>query len=403
MKIIFVFLLSGLLLLTACLAADEDAENNAETVTGGLDGTEWMLTAYGADDDLTAVLPDSAVTAKFVDVTMVGSAGCNSYNTTFVLDGRSFSVNPILVTEMACMQPGVMEQEAAFLAALSTALSYERIDALLTIVYGDGVLHFVPQQSPPSKAFEGTIWQLEMLEQHNGEVVTGMPFPEEMVATAVFADGQISGSSGCNSFGAPYRVNGNLLTIDTMTKTEAICPTEVQILAEGLLFNGLALADSFTIIADQLTISYPSGTLIFRAQTEIEAMPQSDTDAAQQTLIAFFDHLRNGRYAEAAALYNGSYDVMIAHNPDVDPNDHAGLMQQACMVNGAICLEVDTAVFTEQPAPNEFDYLVEFANADGTLFTIVLPEQSAQSQFPFTVQVTEPGSYRVLTPLAYAP
>jgi hypothetical protein len=45
--------------------------------------------------------------------------------------------------------------------------------------------------------------------------------------------------------------------------------------------------------------------------------PSSDQELAWQTLYRFFDHLHDGKYQEAASLYGGEYETMIAQNPDL--------------------------------------------------------------------------------------
>ena len=400
MKTNHFFLLIGLIILmVACLPAGSEAEYAIETPIDRLAETEWALSAIRPTSNETPVLTKTAVTLKFEDGQLQGSSGCNSYSATYAVDGRSLTFGPIAVTEMACLEPGIMEQEAAFLAALSTTSAYDLANEELSLTYASGILRFVPETPPQPAPLTGTTWQLETLQQQDGQTVSSMAVPDGMLVTLQFQEDQLGGSTGCNNFGAPYQVNGGQLTLEAITKTEAICLDEAQILAESQFFNGVAAAKSFTIAGDQLTISYPGGSLIFRTQAEASA----DVEQAQEALLAFFDYLHNGRYPEAAALYGGSYETMAAHNPDFDANDHAGLLQQACLVNGAICLGVETAVFTNQPSPGNFDFLVTFATDDGTPFTIQLPEQPPQTQFPFTIQMTEPGSYRVVTPLAYSP
>ena len=48
-----------------------------------------------------------------------GSAGCNNYITSYTVDGNNLTIGMAAVTMMFCAEPeGVMEQEAAYLAAL---------------------------------------------------------------------------------------------------------------------------------------------------------------------------------------------------------------------------------------------------------------------------------------------
>lgn len=92
-----------------------------------LTGTTWVLSWYNdGQGALVSVLAGSEITAQFgEDGQLAGSAGCNTYKATYTLDGDQISVGPAGTTRMLCAQPaGVMEQEAAYVAALSNVTDY---------------------------------------------------------------------------------------------------------------------------------------------------------------------------------------------------------------------------------------------------------------------------------------
>lgn len=552
-KFLLLFITGLLLLLAACRPTSGTGSGSVEPVPDPLANSQWTLVAFGSEAALAELLPATTITADFADGAISGQAGCNFYDASYTVNGRLLTVGPIAATERACLGSDVMAQEAEYLAALATASAFERTDNELVISYEGGALRYVQTEPPIPATLAGTVWQLSVLEQHSGQAVAATLVPPGMTITLTFADGQLSGSTTCNDFGAPYELDSDQLTVGAIIKTEAICPDETQTAVESHFFRGLAAAQTLAIEADQLAISYPDGRLLFQVQAmlvDVSPTPATDmiepppallgvgaavqtagigtycwseaqgaemahlcadmvgiptaqvsllapaspfvaqltlplsqvpanvmmltfpatvaaeqtgyadgyrwwdfpenveavslpltteqeivfelepglhviqisawwegvgdatfgflvevtteADQARETLVAFFDRLNNGRFAAAAELYGGSYEVMIEHNPDVDPNDHVGLLEQACRVNGAVCLGVKTAVFADQPAPNEFQFQVEFANADGSLFMIELPEQPAQSQFAFTARMTESGSFTI-TGLVYSP
>ncbi len=106
--------------------------------------TSWVLEAYGDPGDLSAVLPGTEVTITFDGHTeAAGVAGCNSYGGTYTssLDG-ALEFEELIQTEMYCLEPGVMDQEAAFMEALRFAQQYEYVNAQLHITGGGGLLVF---------------------------------------------------------------------------------------------------------------------------------------------------------------------------------------------------------------------------------------------------------------------
>lgn len=112
-----------------------------------LEGTAWRLDGITTGTDaVSSTLAGTEITATFADDgTLSGSGGCNTYNTTYAVDGEELTVDGgIMSTKMACEQD-VMDQEAAFLAALAETSSYEIQGSTLTLSDADGgfLLSFV--------------------------------------------------------------------------------------------------------------------------------------------------------------------------------------------------------------------------------------------------------------------
>ena len=78
-----------------------------------LAGTNWVL------DELGGVpLVDVEPTLTFGgDGTVSGSAGCNTFSGTYLLDGAVLSFGPLAATKKGCADP-TMFVESAFLAAM---------------------------------------------------------------------------------------------------------------------------------------------------------------------------------------------------------------------------------------------------------------------------------------------
>lgn len=134
-----------------------------------------------------------------------------------------------------------------------------------------------------------------------------------------------------------------------------------------------------------------------------------DDQFALQTLTDFLDYLHAGSYQEAALLYGGTYEIMIDHNPNILPEDHAALFQNACTINGAQCLQVRSLVLEEKISNSKFVYRVEFQNADGSLFVFGPccgdndPNTESQSSFLFEVVKNNEGKFLVMDMVPYLP
>ncbi len=109
-------------------------------------------------------------------------------------------------------------------------------------------------------------------------------------------------------------------------------------------------------------------------------------------------------YQTAVALYGGSYDVLIAMNPYVDPTDQAALLRNACEANGFQCLRLQEVLSAEVlEDANETTIVsltVSLMNDDGSIFTLGPccgdDGSASTSEFVFNLQITKEGNFDVL-------
>jgi heat shock protein HslJ len=104
-------------------------------------GTSWSLAAYAdTQGNLVSLVPGTQITALFAaDGTLSGSAGCNTYNATYVLDGASIAITAPAATSLACGEPGgIMEQESAYLSLLPLVRQVQVVDGNLLLLDGNG-------------------------------------------------------------------------------------------------------------------------------------------------------------------------------------------------------------------------------------------------------------------------
>ena len=134
-----------------------------------------------------------------------------------------------------------------------------------------------------------------------------------------------------------------------------------------------------------------------------------DKQMALQTLADFINALHSGQYEEAARLYGGSYEMLIAQNPLIDPQDHAALFQNACSNNGFMCLQTSAIGQGSSLSNTEFTFNVQFQNDDGSQF-IQGPccgesetDSPSISDFLFRVSQDQDGSMLVLDMVPYIP
>ena len=105
---------------------------------------------------------------------------------------------------------------------------------------------------------EGTTWTLV--------TVDGTPaVASDVAAEMTFADGQVSGSTGCNTFNGSYELDGDQLSFGPLASTMMACEDALAT-QESTVFTILDAAESYAIDGDELTIESPDGSLAYRAE-----------------------------------------------------------------------------------------------------------------------------------------
>lgn len=104
-------------------------------------GTQWVMTAVlNGTEAVSSPVEGVEVSAIFnTDGSVNGKSGCNAYSGNYQVDGEKITIQLSLSTMMTCQEPGVMEQENAYLQALEKAASFKLSYNSLEIFNKDGV------------------------------------------------------------------------------------------------------------------------------------------------------------------------------------------------------------------------------------------------------------------------
>jgi len=107
-----------------------------------LAGTRWDVIEYNnGKEAVVSVMAGTKLTANFTATDVEGSAGCNTYGGKYTATPPKITIGPLASTRKECPTPeGVMEQEHAFLAALTSAATYKIQGATLELRTASGAL-----------------------------------------------------------------------------------------------------------------------------------------------------------------------------------------------------------------------------------------------------------------------
>src|SRR5262249_35167247 len=99
----------------------------------------WTARGYNnGKGGFTTPLTNTQLTIQFgADGRVSGSSGCNTFMGPYQTSGASLTIGPLATTRMACEQ-SIMDQEQAYLAALSATKSYQIAGPTLTLLDATG-------------------------------------------------------------------------------------------------------------------------------------------------------------------------------------------------------------------------------------------------------------------------
>jgi heat shock protein HslJ len=206
-KRLFLLALPITLLVAACSSDGDDMPTDFS----------WMLTEIAGADG-TMATPLTIPTLSFEDGSAAGHASCNQYFGPYEIDGSSISFGPLSSTQMFCGEPGVMDQEAAYLTALEAVDTWSIDGDTLTLSSGDTALL---RYEAISQDLAGSSWDLIAYNNGTGgfqSTVIDVP------VTAIFKeDGTLSGSGGCNSYTGSWETDENSIEIGPLASTAMAC------------------------------------------------------------------------------------------------------------------------------------------------------------------------------------
>ena len=231
-------------------------------------GTMWELTSlYGLPS-----IKGTAVTMEITEDLVGGFAGCNTYFGPFAVEGEILDIGPLGATRKACADAEVTDQETAFLSALDSATGFEITSSSdLQLLDERGVIMAFEKIEPV--ALEGTQW--ELISYNNGDNDSRSVKADSRI-TALFDDGQVGGSAGCNNYFGGYEVEGSNIKIGPLGSTLMMCSPEVMD-QERLYLEALASAATYNIVARRLELINSEGAAAamysMAAQVSLEDHP----------------------------------------------------------------------------------------------------------------------------------
>jgi len=93
--------------------------------------------------------------------------------------------------------------------------------------------------------------------------------PEGVVLYAVFSEGTVAGSAGCNNYNGSYETDGGSITIGPIAATLMFCEGAMD--QETAYLGALGAVDSYEVSGDELTLSNGDTALIKYKEGTVDA------------------------------------------------------------------------------------------------------------------------------------
>jgi heat shock protein HslJ len=259
--------LAAAIALVACGESEPAADTPATTTTTTttmtparprLDGRTFVSTEV----DGRQLVAGSEVRLSFDGDNLGVSGGCNQLGGTWSIDGDVLVVPPnMIMTEMACDPPELMEQDswvASFLSARPT-IALDR--DTLTLSGGDVTITLLDREvAEPDRPLGGTPWEVESLV--SADAVSSLPVGVR-VPTLQFDAGRVLVFAGCNGGSGAYEATAQDITFGPIAITRMAC-NEASMEVEAHVLQVLAGTATYSIESDVLTLTNGDIGLVLR-------------------------------------------------------------------------------------------------------------------------------------------
>jgi heat shock protein HslJ len=251
--------LAAIVGLAACGESDpqDAAQTTATPAPFRLDDHTFVSTGVTGRQ----LVAGSQIRLTFDGDRLGASAGCNQLGGTWSIDGGALVVpDDMVMTEMACDPPALMDQDIWLASFLASGPSVALDGDTLTLTGGDVTITLLDREvADPDRPLEGTTWVAEGLV--DGDAVSSVPAGVRP-PTLLFDGGQVMVDTSCNTGSAGYEVAGNEITFAPLALTRMDCEYSVEPHVTQVL-DGTA---TYEIEAGVLTVTNDATGLVLRAE-----------------------------------------------------------------------------------------------------------------------------------------
>lgn len=245
MKIKFLSLIA-LVLVFSCKGSKEMTNSNSDKLTSGDFQIQQIDGQDISDEELN-------LTFDMEEGTLSGYSGCNNFSADMKAEGTSLDLGHARATMRHCEDK--MDIEHKLLSQLNEVVAYHYEDGVLKLLGKDGkTLLTTKYMEKKLKSGDYTITSIA------GESVSN-----DKVSMSINAEeGQISGNTGCNTYGTSFKMNEDKLELNHTRVTKMYCKDAMEL--EKKFLQNLNKATSFNYQGKTLFFLSDEGHTVLTAQ-----------------------------------------------------------------------------------------------------------------------------------------
>ena len=182
------------------------------------------------------------------------SGDCNSFSGEFSVDGNTFIANTIGGTEMGCATE-LMAEDEWLVNFFSSQPTFDLLQDSLVLESNGVTLTFGDRDDVEPVPFEETLWIIDTF--IDGDAA--MAYNLTSVPSVRFGlDGQIDLNTGCNGGLGEYTLDGETLSVNMTTYTDAFCSDENAQNAESIIVS-VFMGPTVAVEASETRITLTNG------------------------------------------------------------------------------------------------------------------------------------------------
>lgn len=209
------------LLVVGCGGGQGPAAEPGGSSATDLAGRTFLSTSVTEGGRPRELVAGTRVSLWFADDgRLVANAGCNTMTGQVRLGSKLETPDGLSMTEMGCAAPRHAQDEWVG-EFLRSGPSWRLDGDELFLKSGETELVLLDRSvAEPAPPVEGTKWLLETI--YFGETASSAPTGPYLI----FANGKVTGSTGCNDLGGPAAIAGSTIEFGSITMTRKGCPDE---------------------------------------------------------------------------------------------------------------------------------------------------------------------------------